>query len=395
MSAGNAYLCSAGVLLIATLFKLWALRKNPKDPLLRSVCATLFTGALLFVTAAPPHLGVINDWFGVPNIAAPVVYCILTAFDGISIVLLIHWRGNEDAERTRRQTRLCLGAYATAMAAIAVLFALGDAPVQRLRDLDTYYATTPYIREMIVLYLAAHTVAAVTMTVLCLRWSRHVPGSLRFGLLTIAAGASCTVLYDVLKYTAVVARWLGANWDWLSTQAAFSLAGLAAVLVATGFLIPPIAQGASSRRRTLQQFQQLKPLWLEVRSELPGTGGAEPMGWWRSVNLRLMQRERDILDALLRLAPYFDASTGRRVYTEALADHAVGSRARGEADACVIASAVIVKRLARPPVGADNRWTVSSTEDPEDLVRLSKELVTSPRVRATRQWAAGVASRAG
>ncbi|MEU6895955.1 MAB_1171c family putative transporter [Streptomyces sp. NPDC046557] len=387
MSGGTAFICSAGGLLVATLIKLWDLRKNPKDPILRAVCGTLFLGALIFVTAAPPHLAKINSWLGTPNIAAPIVYCILTAFDGINIVLLIHWRGNDNEARTRRQTRLCLTAYVVVMAAIALLFALGDAPVERLRDLDTYYATTPFIREMIVLYLAAHTVAAVTMTALCWRWSRQVPGSLRIGLLTIATGSSFAFVFDLLKYTAVVARWLGGNLDWLSTHAAFSLAGFAAPLVAAGFLIPPIGQGASSRWGMFQQFQQLKPLWLEIQSEIPRTR-PKPMSWWRPMDLRLMQRERDIHDAVLRLGPYFDASTGRRVYAEALAEHAERRRARGEADASVIAGAVIAKAAARPAVNPEDRWTLTSTEDAEDLVRLSDALARSPRVQEIRRSAA-------
>ncbi|MER5874277.1 hypothetical protein ABT106_32025, partial [Streptomyces sp. NPDC002044] len=249
MNAGTAYLCSAAGLLVATTIKVWALRKSPRDPLLWAVIATLFVGALLFVTAAPPNLAAINEALGVPNIAAPIVYSILTAFDGVTIVLLIHWRGNDDARVTLRQTRLCLTAYAAVMVAICVLFALGDAPVERLRDLDTYYSGTPWIREMILLYLAAHSVAAVTMVVLSWRWSRKVPGTLKAGLILIAAGAACTFAYDLLKYTAIVARWLGHDLDWLSTNVAFSLAGFSAFLVSAGFLLPPIGQGIGSRWR--------------------------------------------------------------------------------------------------------------------------------------------------
>ncbi|MFF0553454.1 MAB_1171c family putative transporter [Streptomyces sp. NPDC004311] len=387
MSAGDAFLCAATGLFVATLIKVRALRKNPGDPLLRAVCAMLFVAALLFVAAAPEHIAVMNDVIGVPNAAAPVVYCIMTALAGIIIVLLIHWRGNEDERRTRRQTRLCLTAYAAVMAAIPVLFLLGDAPVERLRDLDTYYANTPYIREMIVLYLAAHSVAAATMTFLCWSWSRQVPGILRAGLLTIAAGATGTFAYDVLKYTAVVARWLGEDLDWLSSRAAFAVAGVSAFLVAAGFLIPPVGEGAVSSWKALRRFRQLGPLWLEIRPEIPPTS-PRSMPWWRSVFLRLTQRERDIYDVVHRLGPYFDAATGRAVYAAALAEHRERSRAREEADAAVIAAAVIAKGSAGPPFGPGGRWVVTSLEDPQDLVRMSHALARSPRVRAVRGSAA-------
>lgn len=387
MNAGTAYLSSAVGLLVVTAVKLWALRKNPRDPLLRAVTATLFVAALLFVTAAPPSLAAINRTLGVPNIAAPIVYSILTAFDGVSIVLLIHWRGSDDARVTRRQTRLCLTAYATVIVAICALFALGDAPVERLRDLDTYYCGTPWIREMILLYLAAHSVAAVTLAALSWRWSRKVPGTLKAGLLLIAVGAVFTFAYDLLKYTAIIARWLGHDWDWLSTHVAFSLASVSAFLISAGFLLPPIGQGVGSRWRDFRRFRRLRPLWLEIRPEIPPTS-PPPMPWWQPVGHRLMQRETDIFDAVLRLTPWFDRSTGAEVYALALAEHSEMRRARSEADASVIARAVIRKRSAEPQVKPEHRWTVSSTEDSDDLVDLSAAMLRSPRVEVTRRSSA-------
>ncbi|WP_330299414.1 MAB_1171c family putative transporter [Streptomyces sp. NBC_00503] len=384
MNAGTAYLSVAAGLFVATAVKLWALRKNPRDPLLRAVVVALFIAGLLFVTAAPPNLAVINELFGMPNIAAPIVYSILTAFDGVSIVLLIHWRGNEDARVTLRQTRLCLTTYATVMVAMYALFALGDAPVERLRDLDTYYSSTPWIREMILLYLAAHSVAAVTMVVLCLRWSRQVPGTLKAGLLLITVGAVCMFGYDLLKFTAIVARWLGHDWDSLSTDVAFSLAGFSALLFFAGFMLPPIGQGVGSRWRALRRFRGLQPLWLEIRPEIPPTS-PPPMPWWQPVERRLMQRERDIFDAVLRLMPWFDRSTGTEVYALALAEHSEIRRARGEADASVIVRAVIRKGDAVPALAPEHRWTVSSIEDSEDLVDMSAAILRSARVERTRQ----------
>ncbi|MFD6885202.1 MAB_1171c family putative transporter [Streptomyces sp. NPDC059957] len=384
MNAGTAYLSVAAGFIVATAVKLWALRKKPGDPLLRAVAATLFVAAFLFVTAAPPNLAIINEMLGIPNVAAPIVYSILSAFDGISIVLLIHWRGNEDARVTLRQTRLCLTTYAAVIVATWALFALGDAPVERLRDLDTYYSSTPWIREMILLYLAAHSVAAVTMVLLCLRWSRQVPGTLKAGLLLITAGAVCMFGYDLLKFTAIVARWLGHDWDWLSTNAAFSLAGFSALLIFAGFMLPPIGQGVGSRWRALRRFRRLQPLWLEIRPEIP-PASPPPMPWWQPVERRLMQRERDIFDAILRLTPWFDRSAGTEVYALALAEHSEVRRARGEADASVIARAVVQKGYAVPALAPEHRWTVSSIEDSEDLVDMSAAMLRSPQVEAARQ----------
>lgn len=60
---------------------------------------------------------------------------------------------------TRRLSRRWITGYGVVSVALVGLYLLGDCREERLRDLDTYYATTPFIREMIVLYLAALTVA--------------------------------------------------------------------------------------------------------------------------------------------------------------------------------------------------------------------------------------------
>lgn len=113
--------------------------------------------------------------------------------------------------------------------AIFGLFAAGDAPVERLHDFDTYYATTPYLRAMICLYVSAHTVAALLMTFLCWRWSRSVHGLLRAGLVLLVIACLLNLSYDVCKIIAVVARWSGHDLDHLSTWAAPPLTAMASL----------------------------------------------------------------------------------------------------------------------------------------------------------------------
>ncbi|MEU5159629.1 MAB_1171c family putative transporter [Streptomyces sp. NPDC020875] len=383
MTAETAFAVPAGVLLVATLIKVADLARNPRDVFLRSTCAVLAVAFLVFATGAPPMLAAVNRLTGVPNIAAPIVYCILTAFSGSSIVLLIHWRDGDTAA-TRRSTRLCLGTYAAVAVAIWVLFALGDAPVERLRDLDTYYASTPFIREMILLYLLAHTVAAVTMTLLCWRWSRQVSGALRAGLLTIAAGSVLAFGYDVLKTTAIGARWTGHDLDWLSTQAAFAVAGVSAVLIGIGFLVPTVGQGLMSRWHTGRRYHALRPLWNELRPEIPPASAA-PLPWWSPPDLRLLQRERDIHDALLRLAPHCDRTAGERAYHSALDAGRSPAASRLEADAAVVTAAMIAKTRTTPPLSPPDRWTVESAANAVGLIRLSLVVRYSPLVAKTRR----------
>ncbi|MGW3664796.1 hypothetical protein [Streptomyces sp. NPDC005141] len=61
--------------------------------------------------------------------------------------------GYPDSGRARRVSRVGITVCALVYVALFVLFALGDAPLERRRDLDVYYANTPYISAMIIMYL--------------------------------------------------------------------------------------------------------------------------------------------------------------------------------------------------------------------------------------------------
>ncbi|WP_424217270.1 MAB_1171c family putative transporter (plasmid) [Streptomyces sp. BI20] len=377
-----AFYLSPAILFVAALARLWALFRNPHDALLRAVCALMVVGSLILVSAAPPTVGLLNEVTGVTNIAAPIVYTIFNAFSGACIVVLVHWRGGE-AERISRTTRRLLIAFALVIALLWALFLVGDAPIERRRDFDTFYARTPFIREMIVLYLLTHTLSALTMIVVCWRWSRQVPGWLRFGLATVSAGTVLALCFDVLKYTAVVARWTGHDLDRLSSDLAVGVAALAASLLGVGFLIPPIGQRAAASWRTIRRHRELRPLWQVVRGEIT-TPGADPLPWWASAELRQLQRERDFHDAILRLAPYLDREVGAAVLERARASRRSEDEAFVEADAAVIAAAVVAKARSGPTLEPEERWTVRSSRSTDDLVRLSRALAGSPLVRAGR-----------
>ncbi|WP_327303604.1 hypothetical protein OG730_08290 [Streptomyces sp. NBC_01298] len=385
-SAGLVFFVPAGLLAIASAVKVMALRRDPTDVLLRAVTALLLVATAVFATAAPPVLKIINDLTGVSNAAAPLVYCILTGFSGSCLVLLIHWRGGPDENRTRRAAKATVIAYSSVCAGLLVLFALADAPVERLRDLDTYYASTPYMREMILLYLLAHTVAAVTMTILCWRWSREVSGTLRMGLATMVVGYLLNLLYDGLKYTAIVARWTGNDLDWLSTNVAFSVASFSAILIGVGFLIPPIAHTTRGTWTKWRRYRQLRPLWHTLRRAAPASS-AHTVSRFVPLDQKLVQVEGEIADCILRLGPYLDDSTGRAVFEQAMAWRTDVRAAQLEADAAVLASAA----AKDVPVGlhvpdGHSQWTIRSIED-GDLIRLSKVMDKSPVVRTIR-WSA-------
>ncbi|MFF4232839.1 MAB_1171c family putative transporter [Streptomyces sp. NPDC001820] len=386
---GQDYYIPAAALGFALVFKLPGMLRDWRDPLLRSVCALLVLAACTFFFAAPPTIAEVNRLTGVANFSAPLVYCILTAFSASCLVLLVNWRGGPPQE-TRQISRGWVIGYGLVVVALVVLFVLGDAPVERLRDLDTYYATTPYIREMIVLYLVAHSVAAIGMTALCWRWSLQVHGWLRTGLVTIVAGSLFNLGYGGSKFAAVFARWAGLDWDGLSTSAAPPLASLGALLSAVGFILPLIAQRLSDNWHTWTTYRQLGTLWRELRTVVPDGTPSVRISWWSSADLRVTQRESDIHDGMLHLDPYFDPALRADAHHAAVEAGSDPRQAQAIADAAMVAAALRA-RTADPDgkiISSAQAYTPKAVEGPRDLVRMSLALRHSPVVEAARRRAA-------
>ncbi|MFD7559109.1 MULTISPECIES: MAB_1171c family putative transporter [unclassified Streptomyces] len=391
---GQDYYIPAIAMAVALAFKLPALRHNWRDPLLRSVVALLTMAGAVFAFAAPPTIEAVNRWTGVPNISAPLVYSLITGFSASCLVLIVNWRGGPP-EKTRRTSRRWILGYSLVSVALVVLFALGDAPVERLRDLDTYYANTPYIREMIALYLVAHNVAALVMVAMCWRWSLQVRGWLRAGLMIIVAGYMFNLSYDATKMTAVVARWAGHDLDYLSTFAAPPLASAGALVSAIGFVLPLVCQKLSDNWEIWTTYRRLGWLWQEVQIAAPSGAPAVHMAWWSAAELRVIQRESDIHDGFLHLGPYFDRRLRDDAYEHAVAEGAGEEAARAVGDAAMVAAAVQA-RSADPEgrvIEAGEENAADAVEGPRDLLRISHALRHSPVVQAVRQRAALSRSR--
>ncbi|MEW1639868.1 MAB_1171c family putative transporter [Streptomyces sp. NPDC093801] len=358
---------------LAVLFRIPGLLRNPRDPLLRAVTAFLVCIVSVFFFGSIPMIVKVNEVTGVPNFAAPFVYSWVTACSGSGIVLVINWRGGP-SERIRRAARWCIGSYSVLIIAEFALFFLGEAPVERLRDFDTYYANTPYIREMIVLYLVAHTVAAMIMSALCWHWRHQVVGELRVGFALMLTGYSLTLCYDISKFAAVGARWAGHDWDVLSTDVARPFSAAAAPIIAFGFGIPFAAQRLKGPWREWSRYRQLENLSRLVGGLTPVSASVR-VPLFAAPGVRRLQRESGIHDALLTLNPYFDLTLRARELAEALADGATSEAASASADAAMVVAAVQALR-ADPDrrVIASSRVLQEGTDEYGDLVRISRAL---------------------
>ncbi|MFI1765285.1 MAB_1171c family putative transporter [Streptomyces sp. NPDC020800] len=294
-----------GLALVVKLPDLWRTRHSPMS---RSVFGILLTSSLVFVAGAPPTVGRVNSLIGISNISALIVYCILSAFSCASLVLLMHWRGGPE-EVIRRHTRRWIAATGGAIAVYCGLFALSDVPVERRRDLDTYYATTPYIGAMIVLYLLCHTAICTIVMIKCWSWARVLgAGWTRKGLSILVAGYGLSLGYSLLKLLAVGLRWAtgGGRWDYLSTDAATALVAVGGGVTMLGFLVPVIGPWTSARLHAWRSYRLMEPLWRALE---PWNGPGTPMKLRRSagIQVRATHRATEIADRLLNLAPYLSS----------------------------------------------------------------------------------------
>ncbi|MFD5079885.1 MAB_1171c family putative transporter [Streptomyces sp. NPDC058371] len=357
-----------------------------RNPLTASTCASVALGALCFFCSAPVTLAAVNSLTGIPNFGAPLTYSVISAYSCSLFILLVQWRGGPRAE-VRRMTLRGVALYGALIVAIIVLFTLADAPTERLTDLDTYYANTPYMREMIVLYLIGHGVCTVAMCAVCLKWARKVTGLLRTGLRLILAGLLLDVVgFEIAKSSAVVARWLGHDLDFLSTTVAPPVVSFGALLCAVGFVLPRLLPSAFAHWRSLGDYRRLAPLWSEVRAV--AIAPKPSPSWWQLPQTRLHWLEVSIHDALLALAPHFDDRVRRTALEAALAQGNGRRRALVVAEAAMLAHAVrhaatgTQTHLAEP---SDYRLLATGTPDTSGLVELAQALERSPLVTAARQ----------
>ncbi|TLS46536.1 hypothetical protein FE633_09515 [Streptomyces montanus] len=379
----TAVLAAALVIKLPSIIKLWM------DPLLRAVGGLLLLACCVFVFAAPPAIAWTNRVTGVANIAAPWVYSLITAFCASCLLLIIAWRNglSDRSASTRRATRWVVAVYSGVIIALWVLFALADVRVERVRDLDTYYATTPFMREEIVLYLLAHTVACLITSRLIWNWVRTggLDAWLRGGLQCLGAGYVMNLLYDGAKLTAVLARWTGHDLDWLSTDVAPPVACLSAILIAVGFILPHAGQYLHGRWRVRLGHWNLRPLYLLMRTV---TGTGVPVTLRATAELRLTHRETFIRDALLQLAPHIDEDVHRRAYDAALGLGFEPGRAKALASAVTIQDAVHAKERA----GEDERSAPAGSPNTMELVQdiegVSRALGDTDDIKAVRTHAA-------
>ncbi|MET7981897.1 MULTISPECIES: MAB_1171c family putative transporter [unclassified Streptomyces] len=366
--------------------KLPDLRRTWRDPLVRSVCWVIFLGGAGFLFAAPPTVAAVNHASGVPNLAAPLDYAIVSAYSASCLLLILRWRGGPP-DRVRRLVRCWQIGYTVLITLLVVLFLMGNAPVERRTDLDTYYATTPWTGQMIALYLIGHMTAAVATTTLCWHWALQVRGWLRAGLWLLVAAWLLNLSFSTLKLIAVAARWNGYDWDVLSTVVAPGLVGLAATVATAGFTVPFLGPRSAGIWHAAVTWWRLGPLWHELGAACPRGPLATPIPWYSSYSMRLTRREAGIQDGLNLVRPHLDDRV------RSLARAAARAAGHGDEDAASIGLAAMIAaavhtRSDSAPTHADVYDHAAGLSARATLVGVARALRTSGIVATARAEAA-------
>ncbi|MBC7271746.1 MAG: hypothetical protein H5T76_24070, partial [Streptomyces sp.] len=290
------------LLAVALAFKFPTFVRAWRDPDVRATTLLLTWATAVLVVITPVNIDRLNRLTGVANIAAPWAYSFLTAFCATGLTMIMRWR-EEPSPRRRRSMRRIYALYAGVVVALWVTFLLADAPTPRIYDFDTYYASTPWIREHILLYLVAHMVSSLVAAYMLWTWFPQIANLwLKSGVVLLQLGFLSGLAFDITKLIAVGARWAGRDLDGLSTYAAPPFALLEAILVALGFIVPQAGPFLTRWARDQRDYRRLGHLWRVVRILEPGAAPAR-FGRLAPLDLRLIQRQQHIHDALRLLAP--------------------------------------------------------------------------------------------
>lgn len=367
----TALLATALAAKLSTFARAW------RDPDVRATTVLLTSATAVLVVITPVNIERLNRLTGVPNIASPWAYSFLTAFCATGLTMIIRWR-EEPSERRARRMRRIYGAYAGVVVALWVTFLLAHAPEPRIYDLDTYYASTPWMREHILLYLTAHMVSSLVAAFMLWRWFPQIVDRwLRAGVVLLQLGYASGLLFDAVKLTAIGARWSGTDWDGLSTTAAPPFALLEAALVALGFLVPQVGPFLQRWVRDRREHRRLRPLWRAVRV-LGASAAPARLGFWSPLDLRLMQRRQAIHDALRMLGPYLDRELYDRAYEAALPTYGE-VRGRAAAGAVAVRAALDAHHAGLPAASAGTG--VHLADDIEGVSRALAHLRTVDTLR--------------
>ncbi|MFD0658601.1 MAB_1171c family putative transporter [Thermocatellispora tengchongensis] len=194
----------ACVLLAFRLVKGW---RGPPDPARGTVWLVLLGLSLSLTLLTPAVYAFVGSVSGTPNLARLLAHGSMLVVAWSARTFL--WHLSHPVAVARPRTRLHLAALAVTFAAMCVLFALADTPVDDVRFAGRY-AATPWVLEYWLVYIAYLTPSFASVVVLGWQYARMSNGPLlRVGLRLVATGAFLAIGYLAHKALAFAAARYG------------------------------------------------------------------------------------------------------------------------------------------------------------------------------------------
>ena len=307
--------CSIGCVVLFG-YKYLALRQAPPERrrVIWPVLAASWAAALAFLCLMPVVGVSLDRLVGVPNLSMLVVYVFSITLVCALRIMILNWR--YPLEQALRSTRWTVFCYGLVIAAMVTLFALSPTAEEHHHDFVPTFATMHYLAEFLVLCFVVYVASLVNITYLCLRWASDTPANqpwLRRGLRLLSVGILFPVGYGSISLTTVVGSWFGADlyyWGVIAPDVTgpgvpICVAGL--TIAAWGPRLPSVREWVARRRADLQDYRQLRPLWLALRPIGPAMAhGPGTLRERFSIGSRLFFRVIEINDWLHQLGAYRD-----------------------------------------------------------------------------------------
>ncbi|MCM6778549.1 hypothetical protein NDR87_34210 [Nocardia sp. CDC159] len=348
------------------------------------VAMSLWTAVCLCVP--PPSVRLINRITGIPNITGLIVYILLIFLAGSMQAVILVWQRGPAEIGPKIRVR-AIGYAAIGLLLIALFFA-GNPVEERPVDFDIYYAKSPWLAELIVIYNVVFAVAAADFVYCALSSARVTDRPwLRRGLYLVAVSGLLGVISTVTRMSAVVARWFDVtDLDRLDTEIGPAIAALGIVVACVGYTLPAAGERCTDLIARLREYHALRPLWRAIRTAAPGLSSPIDAPWW-DLKLRTTRRLAEIRDGQLALRAYTHPTAedhARRLAEQAGLDDIDRAAVVEAAGIKAAVQARLGNLPARPaPPRSPSRGGSDSAGEIAWLTRVSNAYANSPIVAET------------
>lgn len=382
--------------LAAFAFKLRDLRRDPKNPTLRSLCLTFALVGLAFTTAVPAVERTLERATGLYLVWGMLF--IAMACISLQITVLL-WSHPLERARPKICRRLLVNGVAVVLICLPAF--LTEAPpalraAESAVEHDRLAHGLPLMAEGMLVYLAVMTFTMVDLAVQTRRQRRVVNRHwLNRSLALVTVAAVADLGYTVTRAVHVVAL----RYFDTFLEPVYQAGPAFAVVAVTGALAAWTMPVWGPRLDRVRAYRQLRPLWeamVQVTPEVVFTGPViGRTHWWRTRDLdfRLYRRIIEIRDSHLTLRPYMDESIADTVRRRCMEEGLDGDRLNAAVEAGTLAAAIRAKAQRRPAPNPPTHVPAGGTDIAEELIWLSqvaRMFKSSPTVAS-----AAIDSRAG